>query len=522
MEGSLLNWLARFHVLLVHFPIGLIFLVIALEILAKLRNSDMREAIIATLWLTLIGSIGTTILGFALMGAEDVAGKAMDLHMWTGLAVVVFSVLALIFKLSDSAFVYGATLALGAVSVSAAGHYGGAMVHEADYLAEYGPDIFKPLILAGLSDPDAPADGEKAHGSEDEVEEIPITDQLVYSNFVVPILEGKCNECHNENKIKGDLRMDTHELLMAGAKGSDFPTVVPGDSEESELIFRVELPEDDDDFMPPKGEPLTPEETRLLKYWIDAGATTEMTVAEIGTGAEILATFSTVAALYAGDASVPLPASEEEPPTSIWDTLSEAEQESRLFEARLAGDEMNISIMPISAEDPRLRINVLNGAAGFGDEQILRLEPVAERIVSLDLAKSQVTDEGLKIVGKMTSLEKLHLENTRVTDAGIAHLTSLKQLNYLNLYGTGVTNQLFKYLEALPNLKRLYVWQTGVDAAEARRYENRVNLQINTGFESSGAAELEVESTGEPKPEEAIDKDANPASGKPKTAAASP
>ena len=60
----------------------------------------------------------------------------------------------------------------------------------------------------------------------------------------------KCLECHNPNKIKGKLLMDSAVALLKG--GDTGPGLVTGKPDESEIIKRVVLPKDHDDIMPPK------------------------------------------------------------------------------------------------------------------------------------------------------------------------------------------------------------------------------------------------------------------------------
>jgi hypothetical protein len=67
-------------------------------------------------------------------------------------------------------------------------------------------------------------------------------------------------------------------------------------------------------------------------------------------------------------------------------------------------------------------------------------------------------------------------------------LAGLKDLQYLNLYSTEVTGAIFDTLKNLTSLRKLYVWQTNIDPAEARRYEQSVNLEINTGIDLELAA----------------------------------
>ena len=490
LAGGLLNWVARFHVLLLHIPVALIFLIIAMEFFSRIEGvGNLREAIVFALWINFFGSAGASILGYLLMGVEEAAGKAMTFHMWTGLGVVVLVLFALVFKLKNAAVPYFASLFASALCVAAAGHYGGAMVHEADYLSEFGPESLKPILLGGLADPKkheekgpGESNGENPAEEGDDDAGTPLVQRSVYAHFVVPILDQSCNECHNENKIKGKLRMDTHELLLKGAEGSDFPTVVPGNAEESELLVRVLLPSDDDDFMPPKGEGLAKEEIDVLKWWIQAGAKQETTVAELGDDPAILAALLAVEEKLAAEDEL------EDVWEPVWDTLSPEEKEERMNAVLLEAQRLSITVMPVSDQDPRLRVNALNGAADFGDQDLESLAPVAEQIVWLNLGKSQVSDDGMKVINGMRNLEKLHLEHTAVTDKGIGYLRALKKLSYLNLYGTDVSDAIFDSFREMPGLRRVYVWGTKVDPATARSYEQSVNLQVNTGMDLEAAA----------------------------------
>lgn len=489
--GGFLHFLARFHVIVVHLPIGLIFLALAMAVLGHFQAfSPLRQSLPFVLWMSLLGSVAATLAGYLLMAKEDYSGRAMDLHLYFGLGVVVTTLAALILEIRDKRGLSGLATAAAAFATAASGHFGGAMVHEADYLTEHAPEAFKPALHLGLGPVAKPAiaeGGDPSPGPDGEATvepaaEKPVGDRLVYEEFVVPILEKTCNECHNENKIKGKLRMDTHEMLLAGASGSDYPTVVPGKADESEMIVRVLLPADDDEFMPPQGDPLKPAEIELLKRWINAGAQTGMTVAQLGDDPAIAAAVTEVLAIHTGG-EVEAPRAVVASGPAIWDTLPDEEKSARLDAVHEAAEKYHFAVMPLSAEDDRLRVNVVNAAKDFGDEQLKLLEPVAERIVWLDLARSQITDAGMQTVKQMRDLERLHLENTAISDAGIAELAALPKLQYLNLYGTRVGNGVFKTFSEIPSLKKVYVWQTGIDAAAAKAYERSVNLEINTGVE---------------------------------------
>ncbi|MGK0189337.1 MAG: putative membrane protein [Verrucomicrobiales bacterium] len=102
-----------------------------------------------------------------------------------------------------------------------------------------------------------------------------------FENDILPVLEKKCMACHRETytdpkrgrkkKPKGDLRMDSPENMVKAGE-SEKPAITAKKPDDSEALARVLLPEDSDDFMPPKGDALTKEEVNLLKKWIEEGA----------------------------------------------------------------------------------------------------------------------------------------------------------------------------------------------------------------------------------------------------------
>jgi len=84
------------------------------------------------------------------------------------------------------------------------------------------------------------------------------------------VLETRCVECHNPDKVKGKLLMTTQENFMKG--GENGVIVVPGQLDKSELIKRILLPAGHDDLMPPKQGPLAASDIEVLKQWVRAGA----------------------------------------------------------------------------------------------------------------------------------------------------------------------------------------------------------------------------------------------------------
>jgi hypothetical protein len=87
---------------------------------------------------------------------------------------------------------------------------------------------------------------------------------------IQPILETKCYDCHQGTKTKGELRLDTLAGALKGGE-SDGAAVVPNHPDKSALLARI-VTDDDDLIMPPKGHPLTKEQSGLIATWIKEGA----------------------------------------------------------------------------------------------------------------------------------------------------------------------------------------------------------------------------------------------------------
>lgn len=141
------------------------------------------------------------------------------------------------------------------------------------------------------------------------------------------------------------------------------------------------------------------------------------------------------------------------------------------------------SLMPVAADAKAFRFTALNVAKEFSDAGLDALAPVADKIASLDIARSKVTDAGLAKLAAMKNLKELHLEGTTVGDAGLDHLKGLAELEYLNLYNTKVTDAGIAKLAALGKLKALYVWQSGVTKAGVAALKAKLpNTHINNGW----------------------------------------
>ena len=87
---------------------------------------------------------------------------------------------------------------------------------------------------------------------------------------IQPLLEARCISCHGSTKQKGNLDLSTLEAAIKG--GESGPGITPGKPLESELLTRISLAHDDDDIMPPKGEPVSIDQRAQLTAWVSQGA----------------------------------------------------------------------------------------------------------------------------------------------------------------------------------------------------------------------------------------------------------
>ena len=95
-----------------------------------------------------------------------------------------------------------------------------------------------------------------------------------FNTQIKSLLSNRCIACHgpDEEHREAGLRLDTFEGATRDIDG--YSAIVPGNPEDSEILFRVTLEHGDQELMPPKGrgERLSEEEVALLTEWIKQGA----------------------------------------------------------------------------------------------------------------------------------------------------------------------------------------------------------------------------------------------------------
>ena len=119
--------------------------------------------------------------------------------------------------------------------VAITGHFGGNLTHGSTYLVDYAPQPLR--ALAGLAPRRVVTSVHEADPFED-----------VVGRF----FQARCGGCHNADKRESGLNLTSYQTAMRG--GDSGKVIVKGDTEQSELLRRISLPHDDDEFMPAEGK----------------------------------------------------------------------------------------------------------------------------------------------------------------------------------------------------------------------------------------------------------------------------
>ncbi len=302
--------------------------------------------------------------------------------------------------------------------------------------------------------------------AEDEKRKVnPETDKA-YEHVIAPILASRCTGCHGANKAKGKFRLHTKEEILKSE------TVVGGKVEESTLIERIMLPDDDEDVMPPEDKDrLSAEQKKIINWWIAEGASFDKKISELNVPDD-------VGTIIAG---LVYSKSKEGVITKAFNLPDIAQPADA--GAVEAIDKAGVLIMQLAQDTKYLSANAINVVKSFNDAQVKLLIPVKTHLTWLDVSRSGITDQSASDVGQLSMLTKLHLENTSITDQMLQHVGKLSNLKYLNVYGTKVTDAGLEHLKGLKKLKKLYVWQTGVTEAGANKLKEAIpGLDVNLGW----------------------------------------
>ena len=437
-----LQVVGRMHTLFLHFPIVMLSLCIFWELFSgfKKKYVGVKEEIGDELLLAAaITSVITALMGLFLSRESGYTPDLLVWHKWGGIFISFLSLVWYVFrvKVRQMKPVLLTTALASMIMIIVTGHLGANITHGQDFLlAPVIPEKQKPVVL--------------------------FEDAEVFKDMIQPILEAKCMSCHNSQKAKGELILETKELLLKGGKDGHLWDSTQGDL--GLLMQRIHLPEQSRKHMPPQGKPqLSDDEIAILYHWIKSGASFKTKVASLPQNDSLR--------LLAGP---------------LFQTI---ETDDYTF---AAADESKVKklnnnyrvVRPLAIGSPALGVEFF-GIEQFKPEQLKELLDVKDKIVSLNLNKMPLEDDGLKTISQFSNLRKLSLSFTNITGATLNELTKLKELKSLSLSGTKIKSSNLQPLVTLLKLSELFVWNVSLAPEDLKKLQQQLkNTTIETGFKS--------------------------------------
>jgi len=388
-------------------------------------------------WLLLIGAnlAGATVVAGLFLATDDYSGDAISWHKWT--AISSLGVAVALYFLRDRAITIlrSLSLSLSALLVLA-GHFGAALTHGEDFLL---------APLKGTGEPT-----------------LPLAEAEVFRDLVQPIFESKCIACHQEGKIKGELRLDLLTGIQKGGKSGAL--FVAGKPELSLLIQRIHLPLEEEEHMPPKNKlQLTEEELEILSLWVSSGGGFDQKVMDLPQEDPL---FQLVSARFSAKKSYTFSAANQDDIADL----------TTFFR----------KVRPIFPGSPALEV-AYYGSSAFDANSLAELNVVRDQVVKLNLNRMPLQEVDLSLLADFQNLESLSLNFTSVSGAQLKSLINLPKLEVLAISGNTLDEEGIKALAEMPQLKRLYLWQTGLKEQQKKELEKVLpKTRLDFGYEGNG------------------------------------
>ena len=434
-HGELSQFVGRFHPLVVHLPIALLLLVPLLECIGLFRRwNHLRESAGFVLLLASISTFVAVFLGWLLAWSGGYEGKLVISHMWGGFSLAVVVFLCCLLRFWDIR-VYRIGLLVTLALLVWTSDKGGKLTHGESFMTRYMPNSLRSLFHVPAPPNKTQPTTKTATPALTNANVAVSPSATFYAARVAPIFDQKCTGCHNAEKKKGKLRLDSFENVMRG--GKDGIVIKPGEPSHSELFRRINLAPEEKDFMPTDGKPpLTASEIKVIELWIASGATNTLPELEVR-----------------GAPPAPKPASPVLPLVKDYrpqlKTISSLEQE------------LGVRLVPRS-QNPTdgLILRTVSAPERCDDKTLARLKSVGDLVVDAELARTKITDEGLQTLSTFSNLRSVDLAHTNVTSKGVPLLAHLNHLETLNLTATPVDDVGVVALRHKQSLKRLYLFET--------------------------------------------------------------
>ena len=451
MLTELLDFLGSLHPLIVHLPIGIVLLTIAIDVFMRNKNNSVQRVITMGWFFSFFSGLLAALFGWFLGDNGYYFESQIDIHKWSGIAFVSICFIIWLLRYINFRFTKSFNRSVNLTSIillTITGHFGGEMTHGQNYLFENLPYTQKKISVTTLS--------ETKRSNNDSL--------FVYEDLIHPVLEEKCIACHNQNLASGGLNMSSVENMIKG--GNSGAGIKNGNPFKSLIYKRVSFPHDHPKFMPPTGVPLSYDQIATLEWWIDNGAEKQMPVTLTRNDPKTLRLMELQYGLdlrektYLETLSLSSPSQED---------LKSIEGEEYIW--RFLNPEQ--SFLDLKFTKKKIEIN-----------DLLKVQPIKNNITWLNLADCMLNDNHLSYISNFPNLTRLKIQkNPLVTNKGIEALQKLEHLTELNLYGTRVSNNTLITLGQMKSLKKLFVWNTRITDKDITDFKAlHPDVEVIAGF----------------------------------------
>jgi len=241
----MIELIGRFHPLLLHLPIGALLYAFAhwgFEYFFS--KGEKKTNFTFVLSIGALSAVASAVSGWILANGGGYDEGLLNWHKYLGIGTAVGAVALLwAYRNLTNEKLFGGLFTVFIVLLSLTGHYGGSLTHGEGFLS----------ISPAANTVKLPDNIGEAH---------------VFNDLVMPIVDRKCVSCHNPQKSKGELLLNTLAGWQKG--GENGPILMTGSPAESPIIGRTLLPKEDEHHMPPSGKlQLTNDEQNFLSWWIE-------------------------------------------------------------------------------------------------------------------------------------------------------------------------------------------------------------------------------------------------------------
>lgn len=438
----IIELIGKLHPVLVHLPIGIFLIAIAMEFIGRTKRfSHLHMSINFILIIGTITGIFSLITGYLLSLDGSNESNSVNLHKWVAIASVLMFAAYYFFRkhVIHKKTIQTVALFLLLIMITLTGHLGGTLTHGEGYLTAAFDKKDDKSAIASL------AKFEK------------IEDAKLYEDVVLHTITEKCVQCHGAARQKGMLRLDGKEWMLKGGKNGE--VIDLKNPENSEILKRVLLELNDDHHMPPKDKnQLSEDELVILIWWLQSGAEFDKKVALYTKDQKIEKALSTFHQKIKSETKVE--AIREKIAAIPTSTLSKLEKSGWV-------------ISPLSSTDNYVRV------VGFNLEVPLNnalddLKQIKSNIVELKFSFKKISDSNILVLKDFKNLEKLWLDHTMITDKSLKLMNEFQKLIYLNISNTAVTSKGIEQLNPNSLIKKIYAYNTGIQKIELTQLSKRM------------------------------------------------